>query len=196
MNAPAEYAQELLALMNEGMALAMSPLDVAATIMNTWANFGEVILSVPTEMLANLNKALSSVKGAFERFKRLTDGTTPQQYEMQLQAAAMQLASILIGAPKVSFQSKDQAEKATKEIKALVDNLKPKLEYATFERLVETERAFLAEMGNVAKALPKEKKLKNTEPLNVALFRVKGKAVRQVPNPFFPQDGPEEAVYV
>ena len=196
MNAPTEYAQELLALMSEMQGLVLSPLDIAETIMNTWANFGEVILSVPAEMLANLNKALSSVKGAFERFKRLTDGTTPQQYEMQLQAAAMQLASILVGAPKVSFQSKDQAEKATKEIKALVGALKPRLGYATFERLVETERAFLAEMGNVSKALPKEKKLKNAEPLNVALFRVKGKAVGQVPNPFFPQDGPEEAVYV
>ena len=196
MNAPTEYAQELLALMNEGMALTMSPFEIAGAIMNTWANFGEVILSVPAEMLGNLNKALSSVKGAFERFKRLTDGTTPQQYEMQLQAAAMQLTSILVGAPKVSFQSKEQAEKATKEIKALVGALKPKLEYATFERLVETEREFLAEMGNVAKTLPKEKALKNTEPLNVALFRVKGKAARQVPNPFFPQDGPEEVAYV
>ena len=194
MNVPAEYAQELLALMSEMQGIV--PFEIAATIMDTWADFGEVILSVPGEMLAGLNKSLSSVKGAFERFKRLTDGTTPQQYEMQLQAAAMQLTSILVGVPKVSFQSKDQAEKATREIKELVGSLKPKLEYATFERLVETERAFLAEMGNFSKALPKEKKLKNAEPLNVALFRVKGKAVGRVPNPFFPQDGPEEAVYV
>ena len=196
INAPSEYAQQIQDLYSEMLGINLSPLQIAATIMNTTANVAEAILSVPGEMIANLNKAIDSLKKSFERIKRLTDGTTPQQYEMQLQAAASQLATILIGTPKVSFQSKEQVQKATQDLQTLITKLKPHLEYAAFEQLVDTEQAFVAEMDAVAKELPKEKEITSNEPLNVALFRAKGRAIHRVANPFFPLDGPEKALYV
>ncbi|MEM9424269.1 MAG: hypothetical protein AAF975_05720 [Spirochaetota bacterium] len=203
IGAPFEFVYSLLAMADDLQNLALTPFEMAAQVMNMNADLGEAVLSVPGKMLANMSRAIVGLQNPFARLENLANGKTLQQYEMQLQMSGQQLVSLLYPASQAPYASREQAQNTQAELNRLLDTLKCKVDYTLYEQLTEIQADFQKAMAELRKTLPPEKKLENlSEPLLVALHRVKGKdkgkCIALLPNPFFPQDGlkKSEVLYV